>query len=617
MDCFIDEANSFSPKDAFWRSTQRFCNSPQQTSRPYQVLGEGETTKVTSSNPTEFAWLRSGSKENALSHPVEISSLKPSQQRALNPGPSPKKKGTGQSSLSFPNQNQPDTQLLNSDFALQKASHTDTLSKKRSRERAKTPGPNKKGKEKMLRLVSGKPWTVSPSARMKSPDRLNLDNSSKSEIDPDLAREAVVARLYELVANDKHESLRIDLNTFLKNVQHTYFHQRTTDRFVNMSLFEKRLSFIMNASLLQNQIYAHLYHKVEVEESDALIKFQYETFDFLTNFWKSTVTLKEREYDHTKGNIFNQYLETAKTFFESDNTNELSAALASWKGTEAFVNCHWKEQLTNFDKYSIQKKVLSLANKKGLPIDNYSRYTLQSQAYLDPTKTIEKDGLTVTKGDPSNISASLRRLTVQVYSIDLGEAALNECNIDLEEFLGMLSDMRQGWLATLKTTPNERILNRIAYVMKASLIKIQIYVSLIMGEHLRPDDMNNVGRKAFDLLKNFCKLALFGEEDPISKYIKIKTSTQDYRALLQVRKKLITDGRTAEKAESATWDTTKFFIRWFWDENLENYRRIQINDEIIIRGTQFGLPDPTTLANKKREPSSQVNIYLFPFLLTL
>ncbi|MBW0507247.1 hypothetical protein O181_046962 [Austropuccinia psidii MF-1] len=375
-------------------------------------------------------------------------------------------------------------------------------------------------------------------------------------------RRIVLLRLYELVGDKNVDTLRDELDTFLKSVKPANIGKRKRGYSIREEELCKRLSFIMKSSLLQSRLYAQLCQNANAKE---LCELQKEAFKFLKDFW--TLALAQTEIhefeEDTEGEItsLETLLNKAASLIYGGGPNEAGGEAASWLGTQGFTLA--KDRSNRWLKF---------------PSGNVFRFPFF--------------GLILGDG---KLCFALSRSALNFCIEKLGEIALMEYKINLSDLLQVVKQREKDWRRRFPERSCTSIVRRIEYAMKASFLKIQFFFALKTGVEWKRGSIYGFEAQCFRLLECFWHFALFGEFIHQNELPEIETKILQEDFLEEARERLRVKGVSKEKAEVASWYATSFCVWWFWGEIVKKEEKTQIYDAILLRARENNIRPPEEL----------------------
>ncbi|MBW0498575.1 hypothetical protein O181_038290 [Austropuccinia psidii MF-1] len=395
-------------------------------------------------------------------------------------------------------------------------------------------------------------------------------------LSPQLSNENVerisTSEFYQPIVPKSNRNFGVELDSFLKIIKQKYSPK-------NADFFGERLSFIMKLSLVRSKHYALLYQKVDLKDQEALRKNQKETFEFLKYFWRLTLVYEEdcnsQYHDMEKLILTAKFLKEARVAFESLSRDYATGEWASWYGIKAFVSIHWKAILEKPQKNKIN--------------NNIRCFNIYHPDHSGEEKLIQMDTLSLHQKHLSNDChfANLARKDQNSLLISRtkikGEAALDKLESSLEDFLKVI-EKRNDESQIFKRITTKAIKKRITYALIASFLHLHIYGSLGLPIRLPEDFLIDFKTKVFRLQQYFWELVLFQKAIFPSDLISTKPNLTNSMAVENARKPLQQIyGASEQKAESASWHASEFFIFWLWGHKLTSKQKTEIKNAIIAQ----------------------------------
>ncbi|MBW0518415.1 hypothetical protein O181_058130 [Austropuccinia psidii MF-1] len=394
---------------------------------------------------------------------------------------------------------------------------------------------------------------------------LNDENRITHQVSNESLKQILASEFYELIQEANSKDLDKKLASFVKTIQHKISPQ-------DPKIFWQRLFFIIKLSLARSKHYALLYQNFNAKDREGLIKIQMQTFEFLKFFWSLALTHEEdcnsKYHDIGKSILTTAYMRKSKASFESLSRDHASGEWASWYGMQAFVNIHWEATLDKLQKRRINH--------------NVRYFERVNQENVNEEKHMQEDTFNlhqISKNAPNNLLYSLTK--------SKGEAVLHKFELSLNNFLQSIAK-RNDENQIFKGISTSAIKTRVSYAFIASFLHIHIYGSLGLPIKLRKDCLIDFEKKAFCLQEYFWEVVLFQKAEFPSNYITLKPNLTKSVAVQNCRKTIGQKGTSEQKAESASWNASNFFISWFWNEILTRDSKSQIRNNILSQETQVG-----------------------------
>ncbi|MBW0490165.1 hypothetical protein O181_029880 [Austropuccinia psidii MF-1] len=335
-----------------------------------------------------------------------------------------------------------------------------------------------------------------------------------------------------------------------------------------------RILYVMKASFLQVRTYSSLNNRGKLQGTD-MSDVEERAFCLLNNFCElvlfNTCDPKSEYYKREAEMKEDNSLKQARLKLSCRGGNEQHAETASWHATTFCLRWIWEEDLEPRQKTQIIDAIMSQQQTTDLlnPF-NFGQKEITETAVSVSAQMVKKKYRS--------------RVSIQFYCEKLGGAALSDCEPSLADFLNTILERYDDWLGSIKKRKKESIIARASYFMKASFLRIQFYDSLELGGPSRTGDDGDFKEKTFRLLKNFCYMALLARGNPNVEPSATETISKKDGALEAARSKLGAIGANDENAETASWHATEFCVRSFWQKDLKQRQKSQINKAIMFWG---------------------------------
>ncbi|MBW0488589.1 hypothetical protein O181_028304 [Austropuccinia psidii MF-1] len=434
---------------------------------------------------------------------------------------------------------------------------------------------------------------------------------------PNELRLHALLTLYQQVGTIKAEPICDQLVKFVMTTQSQYFSSNRNPPMSETS-FNRRLLYIVKASLLQIKTYAQLYKKAATGDDTTLSELQTQAYEFLASFWSLALTgctnRTSTVYHSSKNPSFVELLITAKNSFELPGKTGAKSQAASWHGTTAFLNSHWTDDVTPLVKKTINNKVISYAEKYNPELFQQIQAKSHQLADFHRRKFLEKCRLASTENDIANLKKKLYSKLIIYYSNILGQKSWKQLKFQVRALLVTLSkELVQIQKIFPERTPN-RILERFSYILNATLIKIQTFLHLGMPDLPMANDAVSLEEKVFKFLQNYFTLVLFeGCQTPSE--LSGEIYSKNLEGLGKVRHIIGSKGNDEEKGEAASWVLVSYFVSSVWHQSVIGNDKIFVNNKIVEMGKTSNIPYPRYLVREEDISKGGFEVESFSCLL--
>ncbi|MBW0496685.1 hypothetical protein O181_036400 [Austropuccinia psidii MF-1] len=379
-------------------------------------------------------------------------------------------------------------------------------------------------------------------------------------------RRRAVVSLYKVAAEREAQSLgEVHIANFLASM-HVMLESQNKDFKV-----VRRISNFIKTSLVQIGLHAQLYKKIGTTGRRTLKSVRQEGFDFLKYFWKLLLTNEgdphspfngiERKVDISK------LLQTAKERLQNKKNGSKPEAPA-WAATIAFVRVHWDDhKWTRRQQLIINNNVLLLGFECNMNV-----------APLIEGRALRPENL-VSKRRSVNLFRNAQRSSVLYFEHLWEKAVSNGYCLSLRDFLNEISGSSRKRVSPLTKLCPEIIEKRIAYVVVASFVHIQLYVFFKKREQFSAAN-SSLKNKVFDILKQFWRLVLFKKwvkhHYPEFGDINVKPH------VLKARKQLANPGGHLSASNVACWHGTEICLQFFWNQILGKAEKVFMNRKMTL-----------------------------------
>ncbi|MBW0523450.1 hypothetical protein O181_063165 [Austropuccinia psidii MF-1] len=368
----------------------------------------------------------------------------------------------------------------------------------------------------------------------------------------------------------------LSLNEFLTDIWNRY--KKMLERFQDTKIdaIINRIYYIINSSFLKIQVYRTLEFGARLK-SEFVDGFEGKACNLLQYFCEFALFGK---VDKTRRDInleenFKQHdvFENFRATLSIDEENEVVGEWISWHATEFFVWWFWNKKLTTNQKTQIVQRIESQGRERKLVEDNPRIHGkldgIPDQNFTDHDRFLM-------------VSSAESKVLIDKYFHKFGEVALNRYKSDIEELSETIKQEPKNLIEPLKKRP-KFIVDRITYLTKASLLKINVFASFQMGGLTKADFVDGYEAKTADALRNFWLLLLFGKSGHNGEDLIREKSMKLDEMLKNARISFANKTTDTKRLETASWYATRFCMRWLWHEELDQVIQTDIYEEILRR----------------------------------
>ncbi|MBW0515849.1 hypothetical protein O181_055564 [Austropuccinia psidii MF-1] len=428
--------------------------------------------------------------------------------------------------------------------------------------------------------------------------KLNNGSSFTRHASTENSDQALHCRPCELAGEHDPKAFSKELDAFLNSVQQNYSPQTARTSHLNKDSFCKRLSHILKESLVRSKIYVSSYQKMDAYGQ---MIFQKKAFEFLKYFWRLALTNEEEsevEYHNIQSPLLIPlYFQRAKTLFESQSKQYIDGESASWYGVQAFVDIHWSSGLNN-----IQKKLINIKARL-FEIEDLSDSHEKSLFSKNAFNSDQVKSFLISFFElwfSSNHHGGLREISDEVMSDSFpsqiktkGNALMKKFDFNLNFFSRYIAQRYASEGRNLESDLTwNAVIKRVSFALTASFLHIHFYASLGAESRLRNSAVTDFDKQSFQLQKYFWELVFCRSADPPRDVNDIPPDLADSPAVQAARSSVEKDGTSEQRAETASWNATKFFVHWFWGEKLILPKKNRIKEKIIENESQSNKPIP-------------------------
>ncbi|MBW0462015.1 hypothetical protein O181_001730 [Austropuccinia psidii MF-1] len=344
----------------------------------------------------------------------------------------------------------------------------------------------------------------------------------------------------KILAQGEFDRLHLSLNGFLKSIWNRY--DERLDIFIETAIDDiiNRICYIIKSSFLKLQVYYSLGFGGRLKLNFAG-GFEAKAFGLLEYFCEMAlfgeVEGKIRDTGMEEKFNTNGILENSRISLSIDAENEAVGEWISWHATEFFVSWFWHRELAAYQKDRITERIDSVGKEKNIA------------ALYDPKSDEELEAIY------GQISQKGSRNLIDRYSRKLGEAGLKHYKYNMDKPRQTILDRRKELIAPLRLEACSVISRRIAYLMKVSFVKIQVFASFKMGDLPKADFVDGYEEKAIQLLTKFWLLTLFGKPDSEGQDL-AKEKSMRLDEVLQDARRILDLSTTDDRIRSVSWNNS-------------------------------------------------------------